>query len=152
MYNEHSLLISRVGFQSDSLQNPELNLGELVLICRMRNDVIPMLLCFSLIRENRRLPKQDSLKKMGANTPHTTCVRCKRLLRKSGHGIIILSVVKVQSFCCVGVFNAFEDHTVISHKEGHERRLVAGSVLSGESNSRYKISSIQTKIKLSFSH
>lgn len=142
----HSLVISRVGFRSDSLQNPELSLGELVLICRVKNDVIAKLLCFSSIYEYRRLPKQGSLKKMGANTPHTTCVRCKGLLWKSGHSIIILTVVKVQSFCCVGVFNTFEDHTVISHKEGRERRLVDGSVLSGESNSRCKISSVQTKI------
>lgn len=60
MYNMHSLLISRIGFQSDSLQRTEISLGKLVLICRMTDGVTPVLLCFNFIRENKCIQKQDS--------------------------------------------------------------------------------------------
>lgn len=61
--NIHSLLTSRIGFQSDSLQKTEISLGKLVLICRMMNGATPMLLCFNLIDENRCVQKQNSLKR-----------------------------------------------------------------------------------------
>jgi len=63
VYNMHSLLISRMGFQSDSLQKTEISVGILDLICRMMDGVALMLLCFSLICESRCIQKQDSLKR-----------------------------------------------------------------------------------------
>lgn len=57
--------------------------------------------------------KARQVEKMCANSPHTTCMRHKGLLWKLGPSIIISTVVKVQSFWCVGVFNTFFAHHLL---------------------------------------
>lgn len=68
VYNMHSLLISRIGFQSDSLQKTEISLGKLVLICRMMDGLMSMLLCFGLVRGKGYIQKQGSLKRCVLST------------------------------------------------------------------------------------
>lgn len=132
VYNMHSLLIGRIGFQSDSLQKPEISLGKLVLICRMMDGVTPMLLCFNLIHENRCLQKQDSSKRCmlipltqpvwdikGFYENQTMESLFLRWLKSSHSDVLEFSTLSKtpQSFL------------IIFHKEGCGKRLISGSVL-----------------------
>lgn len=133
VYNIHSLLISKIGFQSDSLQKTEISLGKLVLICRMMDGVTPMLLCFNLISETRCIQKQDSFKRCVLIPLIQAAWDIKGFYENQAMASLFLRWLK-SSHSDVLEFSALlktaQSFLIVFHKEGHGRRLISGSVLT----------------------